>query len=54
MLKRLNRAGWPLAAALAIAATGATTPAAAPAHSATTEWSKSTPTAAAWSRWRVR
>jgi pilus assembly protein CpaC len=34
MLNRLNRAGWPMAAALAIAATGATTPAAAPAQSA--------------------
>jgi len=34
MLNRLNRAGWPMAAALAIAATGAATPAAAPAQSA--------------------
>ena len=34
MLKSFNRAGWPMAAALAIAATGATTPAAAPAQSA--------------------
>ena len=33
MRNRLNRAGWPMAAALAIAATGATTPAAAPAQS---------------------
>ena len=35
MLNRLNRVGWPMAAALAIAATGVTTPAAAPAQSAT-------------------
>jgi pilus assembly protein CpaC len=34
MLNRLNRAGWPMAAALAITATGVTTPAAAPAQSA--------------------
>ncbi|THD34711.1 MAG: type II and III secretion system protein family protein [Sphingomonas sp.] len=34
MLNRLNRAGWPMAAALAIAATGVATPAAAPAQSA--------------------
>ena len=34
MLNRLNRAGWPMAAALALAATGAATPAAAPAQSA--------------------
>ncbi|MEO7411604.1 MAG: type II and III secretion system protein family protein [Sphingomicrobium sp.] len=34
MLNRLNRVGWPMAAALAITATGAATPAAAPAQSA--------------------
>jgi len=34
MLNRLNKLGWPMAAALAIAATGVTTPAAAPAQSA--------------------
>ncbi|HEX4693009.1 type II and III secretion system protein family protein [Sphingomonas sp.] len=34
MLHRLNRAGWPMAATLAIAATGVATPAAAPAQSA--------------------
>ncbi|MBN8808560.1 MAG: type II and III secretion system protein family protein [Sphingomonas sp.] len=34
MLNRLNRAGWPMAAALAIAATGTAVPAAAPAQSA--------------------
>ena len=34
MLNRLNRAGWPMAAALAIAATGVTSPVAAPAQSA--------------------
>lgn len=34
MLNRLNRAGWPMAAALAIAAAGVTSPASAPAQSA--------------------
>lgn len=34
MLKRLNRVGWPMAAALAIAATGTAVPVAAPAQSA--------------------
>jgi len=34
MLHRLNRVGWPMAATLAIAATGIATPAAAPAQSA--------------------